>query len=139
MQVNTAIALNQFTSNDATVGVFWAGSIPYYTGRPAADFLGKADAYIAHLPPDFTGSISWNRMSSVPGHNKYDLNYSIKILQPTYIQGFAWGSQNLAEWVADQYVSVECGEVELLLLKNAPSVLWDELSRPENICHAQSP
>jgi len=75
INVNTAIALNELTTSDSSVGVYWAGSIPYFTNRKAIDFLGKSDRYIAKLPPDLSGKISWNGMKSVPGHNKYDLKY----------------------------------------------------------------
>jgi arabinofuranosyltransferase len=128
--VNTAIALSQLTTNDATVGVYWAGSIPYFTGRKAVDFLGKSDQYIAHLPPDMSGNISRYGMNSVPGHNKYDLNYSIKDLSPTYVQGFVYGLQDLSQWAKTKYVRVEYNGVSLFLLKNSPSVLWGKIGAP---------
>ena len=60
--VNAAIAINQLTTNDATVGVLWAGAIPYFTGRKAYDFLGKSDSYIAHLPSGYLGQdwLEWH-------------------------------------------------------------------------------
>lgn len=126
--VDIAIVLSQLTTSDATVGVYWAGSIPYFTGRRAIDFLGKSDRYIAHLPPDVSGSISWSHMRSVPGHNKYDLNYSIKALKPTYIQGVKWGVQDLSQWADSRYVKVKYEGVSLFLLKDSPAVLWSKLS-----------
>jgi len=83
--INDAIALSHLTTAEATLGVFWAGSIPYYTGRVSADFLGKTDKHIAQLNPDLSEP-AWHGMRGVPGHNKYDLNYSIKLKQPTYVQ-----------------------------------------------------
>jgi arabinofuranosyltransferase len=93
--VNVAILLGQLTTKDATIGVMAAGTVSYFTDRRAIDFLGKSDRYIAHLPPDLSGRIAWAGMTSVPGHNKYDLNYSIKTLKPTYVQRFDWGTQVL--------------------------------------------
>jgi tetratricopeptide (TPR) repeat protein len=58
-------------------------------------------------------------MRSVPGHNKYDLNYSIKTLQPTYVQDFKWGAQNLNEWAKAGYVEVEYNGVRLYLLRDS--------------------
>ena len=104
--LNTAIVLSQVTDEHATVGVFWAGTLPYYLDRRAIDFLGKSDRHIAELPPDLSGAISRFGMNSVPGHNKYDLNYSIKLLRPTYIQGFRYGTQDLFDWVSENYVVV---------------------------------
>src|ERR671920_711697 len=54
-RVNIALTIERFTTYDATVGVFDAGAIPYYTGRPAIDFLGKANPRIARLAPDPSG------------------------------------------------------------------------------------
>lgn len=125
--VNTALVLNQVTTSDATVGVYWAGSIPYFTDREAVDFLGKSDQYIAQLPPDVSGAVAANGMNSVPGHNKYDLNYSIKALKPTYVQSFAWGTQDLSQWARTQYVNVEYDGIHLFLLRNSPAVLWNKI------------
>jgi hypothetical protein len=47
--VNIAIAINEISTPQFKVGVFWAGSVPYYSHRYAVDFLGKSDPYIAHL------------------------------------------------------------------------------------------
>lgn len=128
--VNIAIVLDHLTTSDATVGVYSAGSIPYFTDRRAIDFLGKSDTYIAHLPPDVSGKVGWSGMRSVPGHNKYDLNYSIKILEPTYVQGFQWGAQDLSEWGETRYVKVEYNGISLFLLKNSPSVFWSKINVP---------
>lgn len=122
-----ALALNEVTTDKATYGVLWAGALPYYTDRKAIDFLGKSDKYIANLPPDLSGAIRGAAMLTVPGHNKYDLNYSIKTLQPTYIQEDKWGVQDLTAWRATHYVSVDYKGVYLFLLKNSPEVLWDKI------------
>ena len=125
-QTDIAIAINELTDEKATIGVFWAGTIPYYTDRPAIDFLGKSDPYIANLPPDLSGQMGWLGMSSVPGHNKYDLNYSIKILMPTYVQEFEVGSQNLNDWGAEHYVNVKYHGIRLYLLKDSAYVDWEK-------------
>ena len=127
INVNTAIALGLLTSSDATIGVFWAGTIPYFADRQAIDFLGKSDRYIAQLAPDVSGDIGWNGMTSIPGHNKYDLNYSIKTLQPTYAQDLHWGSQDLTEWGDSHYVMVRYKGISLFLLKDSPFVFWDKV------------
>ena len=126
--VNAAIAINELTSQNASVGVFWAGSIPYYSGREAVDFLGKSDRYIANLLPD--PSISWHGMDGVPGHDKYDLNYSIKVLKPTYVQGFKWGTQDLTSYANDHYEKINYKGTRLFLAKNSPLVFWEKLDIP---------
>ena len=127
--VDIAIAINSLTDENATIGVFWAGTIPYYADRVAIDFLGKSDPYIANLPPDLSGEMGWLGMNSVPGHNKYDLNYSIKELLPTYVQEFEVGSQDLNAWGTEHYANVKYHGIRLYLLKNSPNVLWDKIKR----------
>jgi len=122
-----AIAINAVTDASASIGVFWAGSTPYYADRFALDFLGKSDMYIANLAPDLSGKIAWDGMNSVPGHNKYDLNYSIKKLLPTYVQEFEWGSQDLSAWGREHYVSVRYEGVRMYLLKDSPNVDWKKV------------
>ncbi len=126
---NAAIAIDALTRPEATVGVIWAGTLPYYSDRPAIDFLGKSDAYIAHLQADITGASGWGGMISVPGHNKYDLMYSIVQLQPTSIQAYSWGYQTVKPWVEQNYARVEyhgvAGTKTVWLLKDSPLVCWD--------------
>lgn len=117
--VNVGLAVSQVTTDDATVGVFWAGSIPYYTGRSAIDFLGKSDRYIAHLPP---------HKISLPGHDKYDLDYSIKTLLPTFVQYFKHRDVDLTEWAKTKYALVEYDGITMNLLRDSPDVLWDKVS-----------
>lgn len=125
--VNVAVAISELTTDSASIGLLWAGAIPYYSERRAIDFLGKSDAYIANLPPDLTGAVSWNGMSSVPGHNKYNLYYSIVVLKPTYVQSFVCGSQDLTEWAESMYVSVQYRGVHLSLLNNSSMVEWEQV------------
>ena len=129
VDTNAAIAIDALTTPTASVGEVWAGTIPYYTGRYAIDFLGKSDKYIAQLKPDISGAVSWGGMISVPGHNKYDLNYSIVERQPTYIQYYSWGDQTVFKWVIQNYVQVEyrgpLGVKTIFLRKNSPLVRWD--------------
>lgn len=130
VNTNTAIAIDQLTSPRATVGVIWAGTLPYYVDRQAVDFLGKSDPRIAALNADVSGAVSWSGMISVPGHNKYDLEYSIVGLQPTYIQAFSWGDQTVKPWVTQNYLRVEYhgiqGTKTLFLHKDSPDVCWEQ-------------
>jgi arabinofuranosyltransferase len=130
-RVNTdsAIAIESLTQPGASIGVIWAGTLPYYADRPAVDFLGKSDAHIARLPADISGAVSWGGMISVPGHNKYDLDYSIIQLQPTYVQSFSWGYDTVKPYVMQNYSRVEyhgaLGTKTVFLRKDSPLVCWD--------------
>jgi len=128
--VNIAIALNDILGHDATVGVFWAGTLPYYVENVAIDFLGKSDSYIARLPPDLSGAISWSGMNSVPGHNKYDLTYSIVLLKPEYVPNLFYGGQDVSSIVGDNYIEVKYRQITLHLLKNSSNIKWEKIDIP---------
>jgi arabinofuranosyltransferase len=129
-RVNVALTIERFTTSDATVGVFDAGAIPYYTGRPAIDFLGKADPRIARLPPDPSGFPKMKYFEGVisnPGHNKYDLEYSIKESRPDFARGFVWGGQNVLDWAQSEYVMVVYEGTLVNFLKDSGNVHWDDI------------
>jgi hypothetical protein len=125
--VTTAVILNELLDENASVGVFNAGCIPYYTGRRSIDFLGKSDTYVSHLMPDISGSLEMNGMKSIPGHNKYDLEYSIEKLRPTYAQGFRWGIQDISGWADSVYTTVGYGKIRIHLLRNSRDVQWNKI------------
>lgn len=127
VRLNAAAALNEVTGKDATVAVLAAGVVPYYTGLRAHDMLGRTDSYIASLPADLSGAVGWGGMRSVPGHNKYDLDYSIKQLRPTYVEASAWGGQDITAWMSTYYERATYKGVELWLLKGSPDVKWELL------------
>jgi hypothetical protein len=126
---NTALAVTALTQPGASVGVIWAGTLPYYVDRYAIDYLGKSDPYIARLNADVSGSSGWGQQISIPGHNKYDLEYSIVELRPTYSQAFAWGYATVRPYFVENYVRVEyhgaAGTKTIFLLKDSPLVCWD--------------
>lgn len=127
MNVDIAMALNEVLMKKASIGVFWAGALPYYADFRAVDFLGKSDRYIAALQPDLSGASGGLGTFSLPGHNKYDLPYSIMTLRPTFVQGLMRGRQDLSAWGQTTYVSERYKGVTLLLLKDSPDVDWTKL------------
>ena len=134
-RVNVALALDRFTEPEATIGVFGAGTVPYYSGLPAIDLLGKTDHRIARLAPGLSdfwspGIDPRSPKISRPGHNKYDLEYSIKELKPTYAQGFAWQNQSVLDWAKNEYVRVNYKGVHLNLLRDSKEVRWNEVGAP---------
>jgi arabinofuranosyltransferase len=127
--VNRAMALREIVdaADHPTVGVVRAGTLPYYSGFYAIDFLGKSDKYIARLPADLSGSISWAGMTSVPGHNKYDLDYSLRRLRPTFVDGWVMGRQDLSTFAKSEYVLGVYKQQGVILLKGSPAVAWDRV------------
>jgi hypothetical protein len=126
---NSAIAIQALTSPEATIGVIWAGTLPYYSDRYAIDYLGKSDPYVAHLRADVSGDSAWGGRLSIPGHNKFDLEYSIVQRRPTYSQAFSWGYDTVRPYFVENYVRVEyhgtVGTKTIFLLKDSPLVCWE--------------
>jgi arabinofuranosyltransferase len=74
--VRNGLLLRQATTPDVTIAYVGAGGAPYFAGRRAIDLLGKSDPLIAKSQP-VTGF--------VPGHNKWNYEYSIGKLQPDLV------------------------------------------------------
>jgi hypothetical protein len=124
--VNTSLLINEFTNNDATVGVFWAGSISYFTERNTVDFLGKCDSYIANLNP-YIQSDKWYKRIYHPGHDKVDLYYSIIKLKPTYIQ-YTLESEDIKNFVEKNYALINIKGVNLHFFRESPCVNWEKIN-----------
>jgi len=78
--------LSEVTEPDARVAIFWAGNLSYYMNRPVIDFLGKSDRFIAKNPPvRKVVSNKYNFSDFMPGHNKWNFEYSIGELQPDIV------------------------------------------------------
>ena len=76
--VRYGLALGEATSPETKIGVTWAGAIPYFAHRDAVDLFGKCDAFVAK------GPVHRGR-SFAPGHNKWNLDYSIGVERPDVI------------------------------------------------------
>jgi hypothetical protein len=117
--------LNEVCYPDATIGMITAGAIPYYTGLKGIDFLGKMDKHIAQLPADLSGAMAKIGTYSLSGHNKYDLNYSIKEFKPDFVEQFAWGAQDIWDWGKQYYEEVTIKNFTFYFLKDSPRIKWD--------------
>ena len=126
---NKAIILDQILSAEATIGVFAAGTVPYYSGRVGIDFLGKMDKYIARVPPDLSGTPYSLRGRNLPGHNKYDLEYSIGQLKPVYASNLHYLKDNIAaKGAIRDYAHITTTQgYKFYLLRRSPHVDWQKL------------
>jgi hypothetical protein len=70
------VQLRRVRAADASIAVSSAGAIPYFAHRTAIDLLGKNDKVIARSKP---------KAPFVPGHNKWDHEYSIGTLSPDIV------------------------------------------------------
>jgi arabinofuranosyltransferase len=116
-----AVDLAAVVTPAARLGLVAAGVTGYYSDNEIVDFLGKTDPYVAHLQPDLR--FGFHGLSTVPGHNKYDLEYSIVKLRPDFVQVDSWGRQSVRPFVNKHYRRVG----NLLLLRGSPNVRWDRL------------
>jgi len=123
INVDKALLIDAVTAPDATLGVFWGGTVPYYNPeRTAIDYLGKSDPVIAALAPDPD-----DPMRGWPGHNKRDLAYSIQTLQPTYSEEFAIGSSDIRAWGREHYTALvhsQNRDLVLFFKTGDPAVNW---------------
>ena len=70
------VDLKKVTTERAVIATVWAGSPAYYSERSMIDLLGKSDREITSKKP--IGKI-------IPGHNKWDYDYSIGSLRPDVV------------------------------------------------------
>jgi hypothetical protein len=128
-QVGVALALSEIALPGATVGVSWAGTVPYYSEIEGVDFLGKTDRHVASLEPDFSRALgsALAGMRYLPGHAKYDLEYSIGKLKPTYVQFDKWGRDDMRKFVRKHYKYVAAGGVPFRVLRDSPHIRWDKV------------
>ncbi|MGO9603197.1 MAG: hypothetical protein ACLQAT_07330 [Candidatus Binataceae bacterium] len=76
-QLNTALALRSLSAKKKpVVGLFVAGTVPYFNPDiEFADMLGKNDSHISRTKAH----------SGMPGHNRWDYDYSLDLLKPDLI------------------------------------------------------
>jgi hypothetical protein len=67
-------------------------------------------------------------MARLPGHNKYDLAYSIGRLQPVYVWTSSWGRESYDAYVKAHYVEVLYRGVRLTLWARDPRVRWEQVT-----------
>jgi hypothetical protein len=84
-EVREALLLRAITTDRASIAVTRAGTILYFTERPAVDPLGKTDAHVAHerarVPLGLRRFVAFR-----PGHTKFDYEYSIGRLKPDVVK-----------------------------------------------------
>jgi hypothetical protein len=120
--VPAALELARYADPEGSVAVAAAGAVPYYSGLRGVDVLGKSDRHIARLPGD--GAYG---DTVTPGHNKYDLHYSIEQLRPDAIYDAVSLSRrpgnDVFEFVRRHYVQ----RGSFWLRRDSSHVHWDRI------------
>lgn len=88
-QVRMAHEITRITTPHATVGIVWAGVVPYFADRTYIDLFGKSEKIIARgrMHREFferSGKMR-NLISFYPGHMKWDYHYALTNYHPDLI------------------------------------------------------
>lgn len=119
--VRSGLFVKATTKLNATIGVVWAGAIPYFSGRPAIDLLGKNDRYIAHLPIR-------DPRTFTPGHDKWDYNYSIATLKPDVIVQLWDDTEGILPYIEEHYSPVPiANRRSMFYKKSSENIRYDFL------------
>jgi hypothetical protein len=83
-RVEQALWIDHNTKPEARIAIAWAGIQPYFSDRYYIDLYGKCDKYIARTEGKYWSG-SRKGLGFVPGHTKWDYDYSIGKLQPDVV------------------------------------------------------
>jgi hypothetical protein len=110
--------VREVTKDDAVVAVWLAGTGPYFSHRPSVDLYGKSDKHIARLEVPAGDEFR-------PGHNKFDLAYSIRTYRPDIVQQgpfLGWSRADQALLDQEGYINVRSGRFSLTVLRSSTRV-----------------
>lgn len=126
-EVEEALVLRAITTEDATIAVTRAGTIPYFADRPSIDELGKSDRHLAHelsrVPPGRRGFLEFR-----PGHSKFDYRYSVDVLAPDVIVQLWDHREEAAPYLRRSYTSLSITGTCVYARTSSPHVRWDRVS-----------
>ena len=123
------LELRELTDGQAVVASVWAGAPGYYSDRRMIDLLGKSDKLIAGSAP---ASVPEGTAVSTffPGHNKWNLDYSIGQMRPDVILDASFPIEGdlrrLSEWGYVRLCASD-GVSAFYFLSNSPYVKWNQL------------
>jgi hypothetical protein len=118
------------------IAVVRAGTIPYFSDRPAIDLLGKNDLHIAReastVPPGRARFVYFR-----PGHMKFDYRYSIEQQAPDVVVQLWQNREEVLPYLQKYYTRVSLGSRCMYVLDASPRVLRDRL--PPSGCDKGAP
>lgn len=127
-EVGEALLLRAITTDRASIAVARAGTIPYFSERPAVDLLGKSDAHVAREPARVPLGLR-QVLAFRPGHTKFDYEYSVGRLRPDVVKQLWTDRDRVKPYLDEYYVKVEVQGVVMWLLRDSPNILWAEIAR----------
>ena len=126
-EVEEALMLRAITTDDATLAVTRAGTIPYFADRPSIDELGKSDRHLAHelsrVPPGRHGFLDFR-----PGHSKFDYRYSVDVLAPDVVVQLWDHREEVTPYLRRSYTGLSITGTCVYARTSSPHVRWDRVS-----------
>jgi arabinofuranosyltransferase len=126
-EVEEALRLRAITTDDATLAVTRAGTIPYFADRPSVDLLGKSDRHLAREPsrvPSGPGGF----MDFRPGHSKFDYRYSVELLAPDVVVQLWEHREEVVPYLRRFYTGVAVTGKCVYARQASPHVHWEMVS-----------
>jgi hypothetical protein len=123
-KVRVAHLLEALTTPDATITISGAGIVPYFADRTFIDLLGKNDKVIARsearigLLPEI-----------VPGHMKWDYDYSIGELKPDVVFEVWVHAEDAGKYLNEDYLPIwfPPANRDIWMREESPHVYWDRI------------
>jgi hypothetical protein len=125
-QVTAAYLLRAVTAPTATVAVTRAGVLPYFSDRFSIDLLGKNDRHVAHLAMKRSRGGIRSLTFFLPGHLKWDLDYSIGRLRPDVVAG-PEDLEREGGRLLKNYTKYTIASVDLFMRNDSAEIRWNEL------------
>ncbi len=123
-KVHSAYLLEALTAPDATITIAAAGIVPYFADRTFIDLLGKNDKVIGRGPARGDDVPEY-----LPGHMKWDYDYSIGTLKPDVIYELWLKAEEAGKYTGGDYVAIwfPPAQRDIWMLKDSPRVYWDRI------------
>jgi hypothetical protein len=124
--VEKALFLRTITTPGARLAVVWDGALAYFSQRDCVSILGKNDPVIARQPMR-TYPLPEGLFAFLPGHLKWDYDYSIRQLKPDIVVQLWKNPEEAKPYLQESYIRGTFGGFTFDFLKNSPHVRWDIL------------
>lgn len=125
--VEISRVLDEITTPEARIAVVTAGNIPYFSQHYTIDLLGKSDKVIARGKPHLSGLFDFDYR---PGHDKWDVVYSIDTYQPDLIAQSWEGPgymQEMRTAIKGKYLRIKVNNYAMWVREGSAYIHWDKV------------
>ncbi len=125
-------ALKKVTTAYAEVATPELGTVAYFSERYMIDVLGKVDKKIARQRSHTIDTIG-KYIYFIPGHTKYDYEYSIKKKKPDVIIALWHNPETIKPYIKENYIIYKFKKSSFdymwYLKKDSRHIIWENLDR----------